>query len=96
MFDIYKPKYRYSRLLYELMRTTGMCVLSILAHRFQTAILMLIILRYGGLLRLRWTINNNISAQLSESLQHAVIDYSIETADRRTVDSLPHNMAQYC
>ena len=91
MFDIYKPKYRYSRLLYELMRTTEMCVLSILAHRFQTAILMLIIKD-----RLRWTINSNISAQLSESLQHAVIDYSIETADRRTVDSLPHNMAQYC
>ena len=91
MFDICKPKYRYSRLLYELMRTTELCVLSILARRFQTVILMLIIED-----RLRWIINSNISVQLSESLQHAVIDYSIETADRRTVDSLPHNMAQYC
>ena len=70
MFDICKPKYRYSRLLYELMKTTGMCVLSILAHRFQTVILMLIIED-----RLRWIINSNISAQLSESLQHAVKDY---------------------
>lgn len=70
MFDICKPKYRYSRLLYELMRTTELCVLSILARRFQTVILMLIIED-----RLRWIINSNISVQLSESLQHAVKDY---------------------
>ena len=70
MFDICKPKYRYGRLLYERMRTTELCVLSILARRFQTVILILIIED-----RLRWIINSNISAQFSESLQHAVKDY---------------------